>query len=130
MFTSHYKKLRKSLDSGEVFLAPLNDLSKAFDFPPHELLTAKFRSSRPEVFCKIDVLRNFVKFTGKQLCQSLFALLKKRLWHRSFLVNFAKFLRTTFLTEHLRWLLLKVKCLFMVATPHNFSGGPKNFRPK
>ena len=29
------------------------------------------RSSRLEVFCKEGVLRNFVKFTGKQLCQSL-----------------------------------------------------------
>ena len=61
------------------------------------------------------VLRNFAKFTGKRLCQSLFfhkvaglrtaTLLKKRLWHRCFPVNFAKFLRTPFLTEHL-WLLL------------------------
>ena len=33
-------------------------------------------------------------------------LLKKRLWHRCFPLNFAKFLRTLFLTEHLRWLLL------------------------
>ena len=53
------------------------------------------RSSRPEVFCKKDVLRNFTKFTGKHLCQSLF-LLKKRLWYRCFPVNFAKFLRTPF----------------------------------
>ena len=30
------------------------------------------RSSRPKVFCKKDVLRNFEKFTGKGLCQSLF----------------------------------------------------------
>ena len=29
------------------------------------------RSSRPEVFCKNRVLRNFAKFTGKHLCQSL-----------------------------------------------------------
>ena len=35
-------------------------------------------------------------------------LLKKRLWHRCFPVNFAKFLRTPFLTEHFRWLLLDV----------------------
>ena len=33
-------------------------------------------------------------------------LLKKRLWHRCFPVNFAKFLRTPFLIEHLWWLLL------------------------
>ena len=47
------------------------------------------RSSRHEVLCKKGVLRNFAKFTGKHLCQSLFlnkaaglrptTLLKKRL---------------------------------------------------
>ena len=31
-----------------------------------------FRSSRPEVFCKKGVLRNFAKLTGKHLCQELF----------------------------------------------------------
>ena len=30
------------------------------------------KPSRPEVFCKNDVLRNFTKFTGKHLCQGLF----------------------------------------------------------
>ena len=30
------------------------------------------RSSRPELFCEKRVLRNFSKFTGKHLCQSLF----------------------------------------------------------
>ena len=60
------------------------------------------RSSRPDVFCKKSVLKNFAKFTGKHLCQSLFfnkieglrpaTLLKKRLWHRCFPANFAKFL--------------------------------------
>ena len=34
-------------------------------------------------------------------------LLKKRLRHRCFPVNFAKFSRTPFLKEHLRWLLLE-----------------------
>ena len=37
--------------------------------------------------------------------------IKKETLHRCFPVNFAKFLRTPFLTEHLRWLLL-VKVLF------------------
>ena len=35
-------------------------------------------------------------------------LLKKRLWRRCFPVNLAKFLRTTFLIEPLRWLLLTI----------------------
>ena len=33
-------------------------------------------------------------------------LLKKRLWHKCFPVNFVKFLRTPFFIEHLRCLLL------------------------
>ena len=61
----------------------------------------------PKVFCKKGSFRNFAKFTGKHLCQSLFfnkvaglnpaKLLKKRLWHRWFPVNFAKFLIKPFL---------------------------------
>ena len=30
------------------------------------------RSNRPELFCKKGVLKNFTKFTGQYLCQSLF----------------------------------------------------------
>ena len=29
------------------------------------------RGSRPEVFCKEDILRNFARLAGKHLCQSL-----------------------------------------------------------
>ena len=64
------------------------------------------------VLQKKGVLKNFAEFTGKQLCQSLFfnkvaglrcaTLLKKKLWYRCFPVNFAKFFRTSFFTEHLR----------------------------
>ena len=53
---------------------------------------------------------------SKHLCQSPFlnkfaglrpaTLLKTRLWDRYFPVNFANFLRTPFLIEHLWWLLL------------------------
>ena len=35
-------------------------------------IAAENRSSRPDVFCEKSVLRNFAKFTGKHLCQSLF----------------------------------------------------------
>ena len=35
-------------------------------------IISKGRSSRPEVFYKKGVLRNFTKFTGKHLRQSLF----------------------------------------------------------
>ena len=59
------------------------------------------------------VLRNFAKFTGKHLCQSLFLNKVAGLWHRCFPVNFAKFLRTPFRTEHPRWLLLWVREAFL-----------------
>ena len=60
----------------------------------------------PELFYVKSVLRNFTKFTGKHLCQSVFfnkvagftpvTLIKKRFWHRYFLVNFVKLPRTPF----------------------------------
>ena len=65
-----------------------------------------YRSSRPDMFCEKGVLRNFVKFRGKHLCQGLFfnkvpglrtaTLLKTRPWHRYFLINSVEFLRTPF----------------------------------
>ena len=74
------------------------------------------RSNRLEVFCKQGALKFLTKFTGKHQCQSLFfnkvaglrpaILSKKRLWHKGFPVNFAKFLRTPFFIEHLQRLLL------------------------
>ena len=59
------------------------------------------RSNCPEMFFKKVVLKNFTKFTGQHLYQSLFfskvAGLTKELWHRCFLVNFAKILITPLL---------------------------------
>ena len=69
------------------------------------------RSSHGRCSLRKGVLRNFVKFTGKYLCQSILfnkvaglrpaTLLKKKLWHRRFPINFPKFLRTPFFTEDL-----------------------------
>ena len=49
---------------------------------------------------KIDALKNFAKFAD------FATLLKKRLWHRCFPVNFAKFSRTPFLQNTSERLLL------------------------
>ena len=69
------------------------------------------RSSHPEVLCRKGALRNFAKFTGKHLSQSLFfnkvaglrpkvcIFIKKRLWHGYFHASFVEFLRTPSLIE-------------------------------
>ena len=61
-----------------------------------------YRSSHQRCSISKGVVRNLTKFIGKHMCQSLFfnkvagLLLKKRLWHRCFPVDLAKFLRTPF----------------------------------
>ena len=65
------------------------------------VLTNYSQKQSPEVFCNKSVLENVTKYIGKHLCQSLFlnkfagvrpaTFLNKRLWHRWFPVNFAKF---------------------------------------
>ena len=90
------------------------------------------KSSNRRCSVRKSVFRNFAKFIGKHLCQSLFfnkvaglrpaTLLKKKLWQRYFPVNFAEFLRTPFLQNTSRRLLLnnrakviyvKTKCRFV-----------------
>ena len=101
---------------GDYFFFYLGLLSTVYILPDpmfidgYDCLTCMLKSRHPDVFCKKSVLRNFAKFTGEHLCQGLFfskvaglrtaILLKRRPWHRCFPVKFAKFLRTSFLTEH------------------------------
>ena len=73
-----------------------------------------FRSNHWRCSVKKGVLKNFAKLTGKHLCLSLFfnkvasrrsaTLLKKKLWHRCFPVDFAKFLRTPFFYSFAKFL--------------------------
>ena len=70
------------------------------------------------MFFKIDVLKNFASFTENHLYWSLFfkkfagpaTLLKTDSSTIIFQLNC--FLRTSYFTEHLRWLLLTVNCYF------------------
>ena len=59
------------------------------------------KKSRMEVFCKKGVLRNFVKITGKHLCQSLF-FIKKEALTQVFSCDFYEISKNTFFIEHLR----------------------------
>ena len=73
------------------------------------------------MFLKIVVLKNFTIFTENSLRWSLFTglpacnFIKNGLQHNVFLVNTAKFLKTTFFIEDFWWLLLnklKITTLF------------------
>ena len=75
------------------------------------------------------VFKNFSKFAGKVPCQSLFfnkiagfrpaTSLKKRIWDRCFPENFAKFLRTLFLQNTSKRLLLNLKQLLQIENQLN-----------
>ena len=55
------------------------------------------KQSCPGLLCKKGILKIFPKFTGTLVLESF--LFKKRLWHRCFPVNFAKFLRISIFIE-------------------------------
>ena len=57
------------------------------------------RSSPSQVFYKINVLKEFAKFTGKHLCCSLVLIVI--LQHRCFFCEFCKMFKNTFFTGHL-----------------------------
>ena len=98
----------------------IENLSLVWHYPEGNLLHVEKQSV--EVFCKKGALRNFTKFTGKHLCQSFFfnkfaglyyqTLLKNRFWHKCFPVNFAKFLRISFLQNISGRLLLNIPEMF------------------
>ena len=70
------------------------------------------------------LVSHFNDMAGLHAC----IFIKKRLEHRCFPVNTAKFLRTTFFTEHLWWLLLSfikafldLESKFSLSTPNSFT---------
>ena len=77
--------------------ALVQELQPAFCCWSHVKIRCTVRQSL--IFNKVGRLRSAI-------------LLKKRLWNRCFPANFVKFLRTIFLTEHLKWLLLCFVPLF------------------
>ena len=86
------------------------------------------RSSHQKCSARKGILRNFVKFTGKHLSQSVFfnkvaglmpaSLLKKSLRHSCSPVNFAKFLRTPFLQNTSGRLLLTCVSVVLIGNNH------------
>ena len=71
---------------------------------PNFLKHYYFRSSHLRCYVK-KVFLEISQISQQNACATA-SFLKKRFCQRCFPVNFAKFLRTSFLTEHIRWLLL------------------------
>ena len=103
--------MKCNLNRQAVFCADKGLINRQTNLKEENILTDTFnlltRSSHQRCSIKKGVLKNFAKFTGKHLCWRLFFdkvaglrlpnLLKKRLQHRCFPVNFAKFLRAPIL---------------------------------
>ena len=71
---------------------------------------SRLRSSRPDVFWEKYVLRNFTKFTGKHLCQSLFFnkvaggacnFIRKETLAQVLSYEFREISKNTFFSEHI-----------------------------
>ena len=65
--------------------------------PPISNKTKTDQNSRSQMYCKLGVLKNFANFTGKHLCWS----------HFSIKLQARGPAKSSFFTEHPRWLLVK-----------------------
>ena len=88
----------------------LENLSDVFTLALIMLLRSRYENRRSAVFYENNVLTNFPKFTGKQMCRSLYinkvAQRLRGLRDWCFSLYFAKFLRTTILQSTCERLLL------------------------
>ena len=89
------------------------DSMKVLIIPPESSAFQRETTTRGVLWKKVflEISKNSQENTCAKVSfliklQAYCNFIKKRLWHRCFPVNFAKFLRTPFLTKHLRWLLL------------------------
>ena len=93
------------------------------------------RSSCPEVFYKISVLKSFAKFTGKHLWHSILfnevadrraATLLKKILEQVFSCQFWKNFKYAFFIEHLQWLFLARNFYFLSSNTNRKSKNSHN----
>ena len=76
-----------------MYISKICHLKELFGY----IATWKYRNSHQRYSMKKGILRNFAKFTGKDLCQSLVR------WQKGTLAQvFCKTSKNTFFTEHIR----------------------------
>ena len=102
------RKVNTNINIKTTHLISLTFFSYFLSFDSHVFIffvfciSSNYKCSHRKCSVKKGAIRNFAKFTGKHLCQSLF-LIKLQAW------SFAKFLRTPFLQNTSVRLLLQTK---------------------
>ena len=87
-----------------MYISKICNLKELFGY----IATWKYRSSDQRYSMKKGILRNFAKFTGKDLCQSLVR------WQKGTLAQvFCKTSKNTFFTEHM-WAHVMNFLLFLI----------------
>ena len=101
------------IDCPLFFLWLFNRYEKGRSYWRIQINETRFRSNHRR--CSLEkVFLEISQNSQENTCAIVFAglrlatLLKKKFWHRCFPVDFAKFLRTPFVIEHLWWLLLSI----------------------
>ena len=72
--------------------------------PVKKVFLKMLQNSQENTYARVSFLIKLQAYAGN--------FIKKRPWGRCFPVNFVEFLRTPFLTDHLRWLPLEKLCYF------------------
>ena len=110
------QSLEQDISRIVIFIKKAQKLIQTFistRFKPRSSLS--LRCTAKKMFLK--VLRNSQENTCVRVSFLITRfLLKMRFWHRCFPVNFAKFLRTPFFIEHLRWWLLQIPGFHQIST--------------
>ena len=101
IFSLMTKLLVQSLNNMHIKYVFLNTF-KMIKFHDQKTLSLNFKSSRSQMFFKIDVLKNFAIFTGKHLCRSYLRTAASILLIKKLLI---KYLASTdlFLIKNMTW---------------------------
>ena len=94
------------LEINDEIIGLRETLIQVFSCENWEIFENTFFYRTPPVTAFASLNDSLQKQSASALVSQPATSLKKRHWYRCFPVNFSKFLRTPFLTEHLRWVLL------------------------
>ena len=96
-------------------LTKSNNLWTCYEQLSYQEFDRNLQRQPPELFSEKGVLRNFIKLTVKDLCQSLFFNKVAGLWHRCFPCEFCEISKNNFLQDTSGRLLLNLSIYVSLA---------------